>query len=71
MTKKDYILLAEIFNICKTELNILGYSDKERNAIHDFIKCVVIPNLSGALASDNSNFDYAKFRSANNFTNES
>lgn len=70
MTKKDYILLADIFNVCNTELNMLGYSDKERKAIKDFLKFVVIPNLSGALASDNSKFDYSKFRSAINLIKE-
>jgi|AACY02.5.fsa_nt_gi hypothetical protein len=70
MTKKHYQMLADLFNLCKTELIMLSYSDKERQAINDFISFVVIPNLSGILSADNDKFDYAKFRQAINFVNE-
>ena len=49
MTKKDYIKLAELFNVCKNEMNFIAYTENEKEAITNFMNSVFIPNLSGIL----------------------
>lgn len=68
MTKKDYIKLAELFNICKNEMNFISYTENEKEAITNFMNSVFIPNLSGILKADNSNFNYSTFKEAIEFT---
>ena len=68
MTKKDYIKLAELFNVCKNEMNFISYTENEKEAISNFMNSVFIPNLSGILQADNSNFNYATFKEAIEFT---
>ena len=68
MTKKDYVKLAELFNVCKNEMEFISYSENEKEAISNFMNTVLIPNLSGILKADNSNFNYETFKQAINFT---
>ena len=68
MTKKDYIKLAELFNVCKNELNFISYTENEKEAITNFMNTVFIPNLSGILKADNRNFNYETFKEAIDFT---
>lgn len=67
MTKKDYIKLAELFNVCRNEMEFISYSDNEKKAITDFMNSVFIPNLSGILKADNNNFNYNTFKDAIKF----
>lgn len=57
MTKKDYILIANIFNMFTTFKN-----GNNRNAI-DYIT-ELINRLAQELKKDNPNFDAVKFRKA-------
>ena len=67
MTKKDYIKLAELFNVCRNEMKFISYSDNETKAITDFMNSVFIPNLSGLLKADTNNFNYNTFKEAIHF----
>lgn len=65
MTRKHYQAIVDSINsaILQSENN---WSDKERNAVFDFLNVLVYENFIAEFKADNKNFDIRKFISALN-----